>query len=246
MISFQVSVLNLRHRNYILAEEYDDNCHIALVSVLEPIARFPSHLLFNISFTEFLHGGFMLPLNPIRAFTNRNTFEGMCLPEFNVKIKIEKITHGSWNLAYACNCSNPLSLMCMSRLHVIVKRWTEMLKTVVEEAERNEPDPPVFITNFNNITHNWMRLPIEQVNPVSSFHHLFAMYYDNFAVGRTVRNGLVYYYVYVRASVMDLESRHVMQCLMSNLRKLPFYISLDYFPIYRIDYDIVNESDSLV
>lgn len=73
------------------------------------------------------------------------------------------------------------------------------------------------------------------------------MKYHNYkvAVGRTFKNGLVYYHLFIEADRLEIETRHILEGLIKSIRKLPFYFTLSYYPFIYIDYDIATENDQL-
>lgn len=242
----QVSIIDHYHFVHLSDEESrDEPFHCFLGSVIGLLGEMPSHLLFNPSFMRFLHGSLMLPFVHLFEYNNANSFPGMCLPSFRSIIKIEKIIDNKWFILYHCNCDAPRTLSCFARMRVLVYQWVALIRLLVETTKPDEPHPTVMIKNFSYITYRWHRLDKNLINPITCIYQL--MEYHNFkvAVGRSYKNGLVYYHLHIHSYSMEIETKHLIEGIIKSIRKLPFYFSLSYYPFFYIDYDVANENDQL-
>lgn len=220
--------------------------HCFLGYVVELLTEIPSHLIFDYSFMRFIHGHHMIPFGLLHEYNNDNSFPRMCIPSFRSIIKLDKVMDNKWFILFHCNCSDPRSLSCLARMRVLVYKWVTLIRFMVEASKLSEPHPKVMIKNFNYITYRWHRIDKNLLNPITFIYYLMEYHEFKVAVGRSFKNGLVYYHLYIKAFRMDIETRHIIEGIIKSIRKLPFYFTLSYFPFYHIDYDVATENDQLM
>nr|UAJ21412.1 ORF14 protein [Duck aviadenovirus] len=211
--------------------EKENEMHCILLGVDKLFESAPSHLLFDLQFLEFLRGMIMLP-NRSNPYSEQD-FD-FIMPPFNSIIKI--LRHGlEWEILYACDCKNPMSLQCMSRCIVLFDYWKLELNKYIENEIKKEKNP-ILIYSFDDYP---ARRPFISDNPIEHLYVILRLYEKNYAVGR---NGN-HYYVFIKSKYCCGEIRESMYQLMKTIRRLPFYLTIDCVPFFKIEYDMATEYD---
>ncbi len=235
---FQISVLHINYSDNLstrfnqIAIQGDD-VHHYLLKIEDLITAVPSHLLFDLKFLGFLYGKVMLP-DRSEPFT-QDDFP-FNVPPFSVTIKIMKKYIG-WNVLYSCKCHDKLSLQCMSRVHVLTAMWMDCIHAYLARETALERNP-IMVTKFDDLPG---RRYGESENPIEHIYYIIEYFYDSYAVGRDGNH----YYVYVDARYARTEVKYALHGLLQTVRKLPFYLTMDCYPVFKVTYDLASEYDDL-
>lgn len=212
----------------------EDGYHYALVQVENLIKEVPSHCIFDLNFLNFINGERMLP-NRYDPFTE-NDFD-FNMPRFSVVIKIMRHLW-AWEVLYCCKCDDKYSLQCLSRMYLLIDYWKKQINEYIESESSKERNL-ILVTDFNECPG---LDPFMSVNPIQHIYAILKYYRDRYAICRKSDH----YIVYIDAKCSSVGVREAMYQLMKSMRRLPFYLTIECFPFFRITYEMAADFDDMI